>query len=123
MFLELAILSEVRVQPKLRGFRSFLFLILLALSGKSVSAQDWFRTATGMAANKPRVAIADFTPRADSAKSPSILFVQNVRDDRQSSGILEVPSPSFYPPRAPSGPRELKPAIWIDPPATANFLG
>src|SRR5438046_4841982 len=38
-------LSEVRVQPKLRGFRTFLFLILLALSGKSVSAQDWFRTA------------------------------------------------------------------------------
>ena len=76
-----------------------------------------------MDANKPRVAIADFTPRADSAKSHSILFTQIVRDDLQFSGILEVPSPSFYPPQAPSVPAELKPAIWIDPPTNANFLG
>src|SRR5260370_16355759 len=76
-----------------------------------------------MDANKPRVAIADVAPRADSAKSPSALFTQVVRGDLQFSGILEVPSPSFYPPQPPSLPAELKPPIWIDPPTNPNFLG
>jgi TolB protein len=111
------------VQSQLRGLRFFFFLILFVLFGTSAHAQDWFRTAIGMDANKPRVAIADFVPRADSAKAHSTLFSQIVRDDLQFSGILEVPSPSFYPPQAPSIPAELKPAIWIDPPTNANFLG
>jgi TolB protein len=111
------------VQSQLRGLRLFFFLILFGFFGTSAHAQDWFRTAIGMDANKPRVAIADFVPRADSAKPHAFLFTQVVRDDLQFSGILEVPSPSFYPPQAPSIPAELKPAIWIDPPTNANFLG
>src|SRR5258708_232968 len=76
-----------------------------------------------MDANKPRVAIADFAHPADSVKPHASLFTQVVRDDLQFSGILELASPSFYPPQAPSVPAELKPAIWIDPPTNANFLG
>ena len=99
------------------------FIAALLLGGRSLLAQDWFRAGTGLGEAKPRVAIAEFTARAESAKSHASLFTQVVRDDLQFSGILEVPSPSFYPPQAPSVPAELKPAAWIDPPTSANFLG
>ena len=106
-------------------FRLFFLLVFLALAAQSTRAQSqgWFRAGTGLGdVNKPRIAVADFSPRADSAKSHSALFTQVVRDDLQFSGIIEVPSPSFYPPQAPSVPAELKPGVWIDPPTNANFL-
>jgi hypothetical protein len=58
----------------------------------SAAAQDWLRTGTGLGEAKPRIAVADFAPRADSAKSHSALFTQVVRDDLQFSGILEGPA-------------------------------
>jgi TolB protein len=106
--------------------RFFLFFVVLALAAQATFAQGqgWFRAGTGLGdANKPRVAISDFAPRSDAAKPRASLFTQVVRDDLQFSGILEVPSSSFYPPQAPSVPAELKPAAWIDPPTNANFLG
>jgi TolB protein len=75
-----------------------------------------------MDVKKRRVAIADFAARADAAKSHAAAFTQIVRDDLQFSGILEVPSPSFYPPQPPSVPAELKYGTWIDPPTNANFV-
>jgi len=103
-------------------FRRLFVITVMLLGVSSASAQDWFRTGTGLGEAKPRIAVADFSPRADSAKSHSTLFTQVVRDDLQFSGIIEVPSPSFYPPQPPSAPAELKPGVWIDPPTNANFL-
>jgi len=100
-----------------------LILAFLILSAKPVAGQDWFRTAIGMDANKPRLAIADFAPRSDPAKPHASLFTQVVRDDLQFSGILELASPSFYPPQPPSVPAELKYSVWTDPPTNANFVG
>jgi len=107
-------------------FRLLSLFALLALAAQTASAQSegWFRAGTGLGdTNKPRLAIADFAARSDASKPHASLFTQVVRDDLQFSGILEVPSPSFYPPQAPSVPAELKPAVWIDPPTNANFLG
>jgi TolB protein len=103
--------------------RRLIFAAAILLAARSAAAQDRIRIATGLGETKQRIAVADFIPRADSAKSHSALFTQVVRDDLQFSGILEVPSPSFYPPQAPSAPAELKPGVWIDPPTNANFLG
>ncbi len=111
------------MHSRLRSFSSCLILAFLVLGAKPAAAQDWFRTALGMDANKPRLAIADLAARSDSAKPHASLFTKVVRDDLQFSGILELASPSFYPPQAPSVPAELKPAVWIDPPTNANFLG
>src|SRR5216683_3076589 len=97
-------MPEVRVQIKFRCLSLILVLVLFAFSGAPASAQDWFRTAIGMDANKPRVAIADFASRSDAAKSHASLFTQVVRDDLQFCGILDLASPSFYPPQVPSVP-------------------
>src|SRR5204863_75385 len=86
-------------------------------------AQDRIRIATGLGEAKPRIAIADFAARSDAAKSHANLFTQVVRADLEYSGIFELASPSFYPTQPPTVPAELKPAIWMDPPTNANFLG
>jgi TolB protein len=94
---------------------------LLFLSSAAV-AQDWFRTGTGLGVEKPRVAVADFAPRSDSAKSHSQLFTQVVRDDLQFSGILDLVSPSFYPQQAPTQPSELRNEDWTAPQLNANLV-
>jgi TolB protein len=105
----------------------FLFLIfamLLALAG-AAQAQNpaWFQAGTGLGdVSKPRLAVADFTPREDSTKNHSQLFTQVVRDDLQFSGIIELVSPSFYPTQVPSVPGELKNLPWTDAPVNANLV-
>jgi hypothetical protein len=99
--------SEVCVSELLNRFRLSALLVFLALVTQPGTAQTpgWFHAGTGLGeVNKPRVAIADFAARADSAKGHSALFTQVVRDDLQFSGILELASPSFYPPQAPGVP-------------------
>jgi len=97
------------------------FLYLLPFSSTSF-AQDWFRAGTGLGVDKPRIAVTDFTPRADNAKAHATLFTQTVRDDLSFSGIIELVSPSFYPTQAPSEPQELQRPVWTGPPLNANFV-
>jgi TolB protein len=119
----LAKFLEVRVLSKVKCLGSFFILLVCSLFAKPAAGQDWFRTAIGMDAHKPVVAIADFGPRSEIAKGHASLFTQVVRGDLQFCGILDLASPSFYPPQAPTVPAELKNAPWIDPPTNANFLG
>jgi TolB protein len=98
-----------------------IFALLLCVT-HSARAQDWIRTGTGLGLEKPRLAVADFVPRADVGKNHSALFTQVVRDDLQFSGILELVSPSFYPPQPPSQPSELRNLTWTDPPANASMV-
>lgn len=92
------------------------------LLSHSASAQDWFRTGTGLGVEKARVAVADFAPRVPAAKPHADLFGEVVRNDLEFSGIVEVVSKSFYPVQVPSVPVELKHQAWTDPPASAFFL-
>jgi TolB protein len=113
----------VKVLSSLNRFKYiFLLLFILSCVPRAARAQDWIKTGTGLGLEKPRVAVADFAPRADQAKNHSALFSQVVRDDLQFSGILELVSPSFYPPQAPSQPSELRNLTWTDPPANANMV-
>jgi len=101
-----------------------LAVAMLMLITRPVLGQerDWFRISTGLGVEKPRVAVADFTPRADIAKAHSSLFTQVVRDDLGFSGILELASPSFYPQLQPSIPSELRYTSWSDSPVNAHFV-
>ena len=100
---------------------TFFFAVALVMAGAAFG-QDWFRISTGLGVEKPRVAVADFAPRGDSAKGHSSLFTQVVRDDLGFSGILELASPSFYPQQQPSVPSELRYTTWTDSPVNAHFV-
>jgi len=75
-----------------------------------------------MGVEKPRIAVSNFAPKSDDAKSHAALFTAVVRDDLAFSGILDLASPSFYPPTAPSQPGELRMLDWSQGPVNANFL-
>ena len=99
------------------------FVAVILMACRSVSAQDRIRIATGLGQTKIRVALADFGPRSDLAKSHASLFTQVVRNDLEYSGILELASPSFYPTQVPTVPTELKPPAWSAQPTNANYVG
>jgi TolB protein len=113
---------EAKVTSPFTPFRLLLAVAVIFGAGAATFAQDWVRTGTGLGVEKPRVAVADFAARADSAKNHSALFTQVVRDDLQFSGILELVSPSFYPSQVPSVPAELKNLAWTDPPVKADLV-
>jgi TolB protein len=96
----------------------------LLVAGRAAAQEkgDWFHIGTGLGVDKPRVAVADFAPRADTAKSHSQLFTQVVRDDLQFSGIIDLVSPSFYPTAVPTTPTELRNDDWITPQINANLV-
>jgi TolB protein len=101
----------------------FLAPLLFVALAQTSAAQDWFRAGTGLGdASKPRVAVADFGPRADNAKPHATLFSQVVRDDLQFSGILDLVSPSMYPTSIPTQPSELRNLDWTSQPANANMV-
>ena len=97
-------------------------LTVLLLMAQPTRAQDWIHTAIGMSDQRPRIAVSDFTAKSDEAKSHCALFTNVVRDDLAFSGIVELASPSFYPPTAPSQPGELHMLDWSQGPVNANFL-
>jgi TolB protein len=112
--------------PLNRRFARYLF-VLAALSFvlKPAVAQQkeaWFRTGTGLGVEKIRVAVADFGPRVDTAKTHSGQFTQIVRDDLQFSGIIDLVSPSFYPTQALTQPSELQYPAWADPNVKAGYV-
>jgi TolB protein len=113
------------VPLNLRICRCLLAIAALILLGKPAIAQQheaWFRTGTGLGVEKIRVAVASFGPRGENAKTHSEQFTQVVRDDLAFSGILDLVSPSFYPPETLSQPSELKYPSWTDPNVHANYV-
>jgi TolB protein len=99
-----------------------LFALLLLASPSFSQERDWFRTGTGLGQQRPRIAVSDFVVKSDNAKSHATLFTTVVRDDLAFSGVLDLASPSFYPPTAPSQPSELRMLDWSQGPVNANFL-
>jgi TolB protein len=114
------------VLVKSRLFHLLSLAALLGLAALPVSAQEdqrpWFRTGTGLGVERIRLAVADFGPRDDSAKTHSQQFTQIVRDDLAFSGILDLVSPSFYPAQSPTQPGELQRASWTDPQVNAHYV-
>jgi TolB protein len=115
----------VKVLPKFKRFASLAVLAVLCLAVKPATAQEkpaWFHSATGVGVQTIKVAVADFGPRADSAKTHSQQFTQIVRDDLRFSGIIDFVSPSFYPAQSPTQPSELQNAAWTDPQVNAHYV-
>ena len=103
--------------------RSCVFALLVtAAVAAPATAQDWFRTGTGLGVAKARVAVGDVAPRTPASNPFATLFSDVVRNDLDFSGILELVSKSFYPLQVPSVPTELSGTVWSDPPVSAQFL-
>ena len=113
------------VPLNLKLSRLFLAGSVFSLVVASAGAQQrdaWFHAATGIGQEKIRVAVADFGPRADNAKTHAAQFTQVVRDDLANSGVLDLVSPSFYPPQTLSQPPDLNASAWTTPDVKANYV-
>lgn len=111
---------------KFTRFTRLLVLPALILTASPLLAQEghpaWFQTGTGIGVQTIRVAVADFGPRADNAKTHAGQFTQIVRDDLQFSGLVELASPSFYPTQPTTMPSELQYSAWTDPQVKAHYV-
>jgi TolB protein len=92
------------------------------LSAPAASAQDWFRTGTGLGVTKPRVGVADFAPKSPSSQPLAVEFSDVVRADLDYSGILDLVSKSFNPLQTPGSPAEVDFTAWSSAPASAQLL-
>jgi len=86
------------------------------------SAQDWFRTGTGLGVTKAKLAVPDTVARSTFAQPLPKTFHDVLWADLNYSGIVDLVSPSFYPLQAPGQPSELKAQDWAAAPANANMI-
>ncbi|MGC1483312.1 MAG: DPP IV N-terminal domain-containing protein [Candidatus Acidiferrum sp.] len=98
------------------------FILVADPANAQISHPAWFQTGTGIGVQTIRLAVAQFGPRADNAKTHSEQFTQIVRDDLQFSGVLDLVSPSFYPAQLTTMPAELQYSAWTDPQVNAHFV-
>jgi TolB protein len=117
--------SKITSTKSVRRFYLCLSLIcgfVFFAAAPSASAQDWFRTGTGLGVSKARVAVSDFVGKSPSAQPMGILFSDVVRSDLDFSGILELVSKSFNPLKVPGVPAEVDYKAWADAPASSQLL-
>src|SRR5215813_10133435 len=88
--------------------------VLFLLNTKPVAAQDWFKTGTGLGVTKVRLAVPDFAVRGTTPPALEKTFHDVLWNDLQYSGVLDLVSPSFYPPKFPTQPSELNAADWAN---------
>jgi TolB protein len=111
---------------RIRSFHPYLSVFICGfiflLVSLPASAQDWFRTGTGLGVSKARVAVSDFAGKSPSAQPMGVQFSDIVRSDLDYSGILELVSKSFYPLQTPGTPAEVDYKGWTDAPASSQLL-
>ena len=95
---------------------------LLFATARPASAQDWFKTGTGLGVTKVRVAVPDLAVRGATPPALEKTFHDVLWSDLEYSGVLELVTPSFYPAKVPSQPSELNAPDWADAPASSNML-
>ena len=101
---------------------AFICGFLLLACAATASAQDWFRTGTGLGVSKARIAVADFAAKDTPSQPLATLFGDVVRNDLDYSGIVDLVSKSFYPLQSPATPGDVDFKAWSSAPATAQLL-
>jgi len=86
------------------------------------SAQDWFKTGTGLGVSKARVGVADFAAKDTPSQPLATLFGDVLRTDLDYSGILDLVSKSYNPLQTPGSPAEVDYKAWASAPASAQLL-
>jgi TolB protein len=115
--------SKIRSRMKLYLYLSvFLCGSISFLCVAPASAQDWFKTGTGLGVSKARVGVADFAAKDTPSQPLATLFSDVVRADLDYSGILELVSKSYNPLQTPGTPAEVDFKAWSGAPASAQLL-
>src|SRR5271170_5227631 len=96
--------------------------IAMLLCAGTASAQDWFKTGTGLGVPKVRLAVPEFGLRAPAPPALKKTVHDVLWADLEYCGIRDVVSPSFYPTQTPTQPNELKFADWSNAPASAYMV-
>src|SRR6202167_148745 len=96
-------------------------LFTLTISAPA-SAQDWFKTGTGLGVTKARLAAPEEAARSAAAQPLEKTFHDVLWSDLEYSGVLDMVSPSFYPTQVPSQPSEMEAADWAAAPANAYMV-
>jgi TolB protein len=109
-----------KMTRKIAIFATLALTILLC--AQSASAQDWFKTGTGLGVSKARLAVPEFGLHAPAPPALEKTFHDVLWADLEYCGILDLVSPSFYPTQTPSQPSELKFADWSNAPANAYMV-
>jgi TolB protein len=108
---------------KFAFLRGFWALAIVALAASlPATAQDWFKTGTGLGVTKARLAAPDIAARSAAAQPLEKTFHDVLWNDLEYSGVLDMVSPSFYPTQMPSQPSELRAADWAAAPANAYMV-
>jgi TolB protein len=86
--------------------------------------EDWIRTGTGLGVQKIRLAVPDFKPANQDAKTSDLLktFDDTLWNDLDNAGIFDLVSKSFNPLEVPGQPSEVKFEVWSAPPPNASML-
>lgn len=71
---------------------------------------------------KIRLALPPFAARAPQVQAATEVFNAVLRNDLETSGIVELVSPSFFPLQTPSLPDELHPDAWVAAPTNAHMV-
>jgi TolB protein len=114
--------SRVKIGMGMRSAMLFAALVAVLCIAQPAAAQDWFKTGTGLGVAKARLAVADFGAAGASAQPLEKTFHDVLWNDLEYSGIVELVSPSFYPPSVPTQPGQLHPTDWSAAPANAFML-
>ncbi len=114
--------SRAKIGMGMRIAMVFAALVTVLCTAQPAAAQDWFKTGTGLGVAKARLAVADFGVADASAQPLEKTFHDVLWNDLEYSGIVELVSPSFYPPSAPTQPGQLHPTDWSAAPANAFML-
>jgi TolB protein len=99
----------------------FFLLLWLPLQAQQ---EDWIRTGTGLGVQKIRLAVPDFKPANQDAKTADLLktFNDTLWNDLDNAGIFDLVSKSFNPLEIPGQPPEVKFEVWSSPPPNASML-
>jgi TolB protein len=106
----------------IRPWSLVLIAIWCLVTVRPVTAQDWFKTGTGLGVTKARVAVPDTAARSSFARPLPKTFHDVLWADLGYSGILDLVSPSFYPLQSPAQPSELNAQAWAAAPANAYMV-
>jgi TolB protein len=100
----------------------FICGFMASFSPAPASAQDWFKTGTGLGVSKAKLAVADFAAKDTPSQPLAVLFTDVLRNDLDYSGILDLISKSYNPLQTPGTPAEVDYKAWSEAPASAQLL-